>query len=99
MEHSHSEKRILDFARTHSLAADSVVAGVQAGLRFQTSCFPAAVGSAAVGFAAAAAAAVVVVVAAAAGSKLRLSRRRDHHSVVAAAAEQIRKPRPAVEAA
>ena len=82
MEHSHSEKWILDFARTHSLAADSVVAGVQAGLRFQTSCFPAAVGSAA-----AAAAVVVVVVAAAAGLKLRLSRRRDHHSVVAAAAE------------
>ena len=80
MEHSHSEKWILDFARTHSLAADSVVAGVQAGLRLQTSCFPAAVGSAA-----AAAAAVVVV--AAAGLKLRLSRRRDHHSVVAAAAE------------
>ena len=80
MEHSHSEKRILDFARTHSLAADSVVAGVQAGLRFQTSYFPAAVGSAA-------AAAAVVVVVAAAGLKLRLSRRRDHHSVVAAAAE------------
>ena len=81
MEHSRSEKWILDFARTHSLAADSVVAGVQAGLRFQTSCFPAAVGSAA------AAAVVVVVVVAAAGLKLRLSRRRDHHSVVAAAAE------------
>ena len=81
MEHPHSEKWILDFARTHSLAADSAVAGVQAGLRFQTSCFPAAVGSAA------AAAVVVVVVAAAAGLKLRLSRRRGHHSVVAAAAE------------
>ena len=98
MEHSHSEKGILDSARTRFLAADFVVAGVQADPHFQTSYFPVAVGSAAV----------------AAGLKLRLGCQTDrpvaeaaaaadfeivHHPAVAAAAELNRKARPVVEAA
>lgn len=97
MEHFHSEKGILDSARTRFLAADSVVAGVQADPHFRTSYFPVAVGSAA----------------AAAGLKLRLGYQTDHqvaeavaadfetvhHPAVVAAAEWIRKARPVVEAA
>ena len=47
VEHAHSEKGILDSARTRFLAADFVVAGVQADPHFRTSYFPVAVGSAA----------------------------------------------------
>ena len=99
MEHSHSEKGILDSARTRFLAAGFVVVGVQADPRFRTSYFPVAVGSGAV----------------AAGLKLRLGYQTDHrvaeaaaaaadseivhHPAVAAAAEWIRKARPVVEAA
>ena len=97
MEHSRSEKGILDSARTRFLAADFVVAGVQVDPHFRTSYFPVAVGSAA----------------AAAGLKLHLGYQTDHqvaeaaaadseivhHPVVAAAAEWIRKAHPVVEAA
>ena len=98
MEHSHSEKGILDSARTRVLAGEVVVVGVQADPHFRTSYFPVAVGSAAV----------------AAGLKLRLGYQIDHqvaeaaaavdseivhHPAVAAAAEWIRKARPVVEAA
>lgn len=83
MEHSHSEKLILDPARTHSPAADFVAARVQADLRFRTSCFLAAVGF------------VVVAV----GLKLRLSRRRDQFLAEAAAADFEKDHRPAVAAA
>ena len=48
VEHSHSDKQILGSERTHFPAADSVVAVVQADPHFQTSYFPAAVGSAVV---------------------------------------------------
>lgn len=81
----HSGKRILGSEQTDFLAADSVVAVVQADPRFQTSCFPAAAGSA-----------VVAV-----GSWKRLSCQRDpllvgeaaagfgtdHHPAVAGAVE------------
>ena len=70
MEHFRREKRILESAQTHFLVADFAVTGVQAVLRFRTSCFPAAVGSAV----------------AAAGLKLRLSRRRKDHLLAEAAA-------------
>lgn len=83
MEHSRSEKPILDPARTHFPAADFVAAGVRADLHFQTSCFPAVVGFA-----------VVAV-----GLKLRLSRRRDQFLAEAAAADFEIDHRPAVAAA
>ena len=101
MEHSHSEKGILDSARTRFLAADFVVAGVQADPHFRTNYFPVAVGSAA-------------AAAAAAGLKLRLGYQTDHqvaeaaaaadseivhHPAVAAAAEWIQRAHPVVEAA
>lgn len=84
-EHSHSERRILDLAQTHLLAADCVVAGVQADLYFRTSCFPAAVDFAVV----------------AAGLELRLCRRRNllAGAVAAAGFEIGYRPAAAVAAA
>ena len=100
VEHSRSEKGILDAARTRFLAADFVVAGAPVAPHIRTSYFLVAVGSAAA--------------AAAAGLKLRLGYQTDHrvaeaaaaadseivhHSAVAGVAEWIRKARFVVEAA
>ena len=96
MEHFHSEKGILDSAQTRFLAADFVVAGVQADPHFRISYFPVAVGSAA-------AAGLKLRLGYQTDHQLAEAAAADsetvHHSAVVAAAEWIRKVHPVVEAA